>query len=64
MYKKSKCAECGKDSHENEYNDEDINCINCKQKHSSYLKGCTSYKELMKIENEKLKNGEKEKKYK
>ena len=46
----SKCAKCGKDTHEGDCENNQIKCLNCEDNHSSYYKGCPKYKELMKKE--------------
>ena len=51
--KESKCAKCGKPSHENECENNELRCLNCGESHSCYFKGCPKYKDLMKQEIQK-----------
>ena len=52
--KEGKCGKCGKTSHEDECETNELKCINCGENHSCYFKGCPKYKDLMKVEIEKL----------
>jgi hypothetical protein len=58
--KQSRCAKCGKNSHENEC-DANVKCLHCGNNHSCYFKGCSTYKDLMKKEIESDKERVKEK---
>jgi hypothetical protein len=55
--KQSRCAKCGKNSHEGDC-DDNVKCLHCGNNHSCYFKGCSIYKDLMKKEIESAKERE------